>query len=194
MGADGAYEYARSASANRLQSRPNGAKYQESVMPADAGTPAAQARLERVTPMLAVRDLKRTIEWYTRGLGFQLGDTFGDPPVWCSLRRDDVQLFFNRPPASAFPAEWPGHVPTVGHPPCPQPSASSPTQQIRSLHIFYLHTNDLPGLHAEFVRRGAAPTGMRVTVYGMKEFELRDPDGYWLWFGQPTDEPPTVRE
>jgi hypothetical protein len=28
----------------------------------------------------------------------------------------------------------------------------------------------------------------------MKEFELRDPDGYWLWFGQSTAEPPTVRE
>jgi len=35
---------------------------------------------------------------------------------------------------------------------------------------------------------------LRVTVYGMKEFEVRDPDDIWLWFGQPTDEPATVRE
>ena len=36
-----------------------------------------------------------------------------------------------------------------------------------------------------------APTELRVTYYGMQEFELRDPDGYWLWFGEDTDEPPT---
>jgi hypothetical protein len=39
-----------------------------------------------------------------------------------------------------------------------------------------------------------AVTDLRITVYGMKEFELRDPDGIWLWFGQGTSEPPTVRE
>ncbi len=161
-------------------------------MPSCESAPNDAVRLERLTPMLAVRDLLRTIERYTNKLGFQVGDTFGDPPVWCSLHRGAVQLFFNQPPVRAFPAEWPGHVPAVGHPPYPQPSPTNPTQQLRSLHVFYLHTNDLPGLHAELVRRGADPTGMRVTVYGMREFELRDPDGYWLWFGQDTDEPPTV--
>jgi hypothetical protein len=33
-----------------------------------------------------------------------------------------------------------------------------------------------------------------VTGYGMKEFELRDPDDIWLWFGQDTTEPPTLTE
>ena len=28
----------------------------------------------------------------------------------------------------------------------------------------------------------------------MKEFELRDPDGYWLWFGEDTDDAPTIEE
>jgi hypothetical protein len=31
-------------------------------------------------------------------------------------------------------------------------------------------------------------------AYDMKEFEFRDPDVYRLWFGQDTDEPPTVAE
>ena len=50
------------------------------------------------------------------------------------------------------------------------------------------------GLHAEFASRGVPVGDLRVTFYGMKEFEVRDPDDYWLWFGQPTDEAPTVRE
>jgi hypothetical protein len=39
-----------------------------------------------------------------------------------------------------------------------------------------------------------AVTDLRVAIYGMKEFELRDPDGYWLWFGQSTNEPATVTD
>ena len=39
-----------------------------------------------------------------------------------------------------------------------------------------------------------AVSELRVTVHGMKEFEVRDPDDIWLWFGQPTDERATVRE
>ncbi len=144
--------------------------------------------------MLAVRDLKRTVEWYTAGLGFAVDGTFGDPPVWCSLFRDGVRLFFNQPPADAFPADWPGHVSVRGHPPYPQPARDNATQQIRSLHIFYLHVRNLAELHGELTARGFGPTEVRVTVYGMKEFELRDPDGYWLWFGEESAEAPTVRE
>lgn len=157
-------------------------------------TNSAGSRLTRLIPMLAVRDLARHIEFYTKRLGFTLGDTLGDPPVWASFSRDDVQVFFNQPPLEAFPKDWPGHVPAVGHPPFPKPLIGNATQQIRSLHIFYLHTNDLRSLHAEFERAGATPTDMRVTVYGMREFEIRDPDGYWLWFGEPTNDAPTVRE
>jgi catechol 2,3-dioxygenase-like lactoylglutathione lyase family enzyme len=141
--------------------------------------------------MLAVRDLQRTIEWYTTGLGFKLCNTFGDPPVWCFLQRDGVRLFFNQPPESTFPADWPGHVPARAHAPYQRPRQGHPTEQIRSLHIFYLHVDNLPALHAELSARELAPTNMRVTNYGMQEFELRDPDGYWLWFGEDSDEAPT---
>ena len=153
-----------------------------------------QGRLADLVPMLAVRDLKRTIEWYTTGLGFQLVNTFGDPPVWCCLKRDGVELFFNQPPASSFPPDWPGHVAASGHPPHAEPRQGHPTEQIRSLHIFYVHVDNLNALHRELAARALTPTEIRVTGYGMKEFELRDPDGYWLWFGEDTDEAPTIKE
>jgi hypothetical protein len=44
------------------------------------------------------------------------------------------------------------------------------------------------------IRPMLAVTDLRVTVYGMKEFEVRDPENDWLWFGQETDDPPTVCE
>jgi uncharacterized glyoxalase superfamily protein PhnB len=64
----------------------------------------------------------------------------------------------------------------------------------RDYQVFYFNTSDAAGLHAEFAGRGVAVSALRVAFYGMKEFEVRDPDGVWLWFGQPTDEPPTVKE
>jgi hypothetical protein len=64
----------------------------------------------------------------------------------------------------------------------------------RDYQIFYFNTPDAAALRDELAARGVAVSELRVTVYGMKEFEVRDPDGIWLWFGQPTDEAPTVKE
>ena len=64
----------------------------------------------------------------------------------------------------------------------------------KNYQIFYFNSDDVEALHAELKGKGLDVTDLRVTVYGMKEFELRDPDDYWLWFGQETDEPPTVHE
>jgi len=49
----------------------------------------------------------------------------------------------------------------------------------------YIWVDDVDGLHAEFQRSGAdivAPPVMR--IYGMKELEVRDLDGYVLCFGE----------
>lgn len=139
--------------------------------------PARGGRLARCRPMLAVTDLARTIAFYTQKLGFRCISTFGDPPVWCDLSRDGVSVMFNAPPPDAVRRDVP--------------------PRSRDYQIFYFDTPDanaLHALHVEFRARGVECTDLRATVYGMKEFEVRDPDGIWLWFGAQTDEPPTVRE
>lgn len=130
------------------------------------------ARMTMQRPMLAVTDLARTMAFYRERLGFTLGDTFGEPPVWCSLSRDGVQLMFNTPPCVAE------DVP----------------RRSRDYQVYYINSDDVVALRAELLGRGAPAGELRVTVYGMKEFEVRDPDGIWLWFGQSTDEAPTVTE
>lgn len=131
-------------------------------------------KLTSLRPMLAVTDLNRTIAFYQR-LGFRLTGTFGRPePVWCELVRDGVAIMFNAPPRAEVERDVP--------------------LKSKDYQIFYINSDDMAAQHRAFKSAGLAVTDLRVTVYGMKEFELRDPDGYWLWFGQPTDEPPTVRE
>jgi uncharacterized glyoxalase superfamily protein PhnB len=55
----------------------------------------------------------------------------------------------------------------------------------------YFYPENVVDLHAEAKRKEFQVSDLRVTFYGMKEFEVRDPDGHILWFGQKTDEPRT---
>jgi catechol 2,3-dioxygenase-like lactoylglutathione lyase family enzyme len=130
------------------------------------------ARLKSLQPMLSVENLQHTIAFYRDSLGFTLRGTFGAPPVWCHLQRDGVDLMFNQPGAEI--TELP--------------------RRAKDFQIFYIYPDDVRALHAEFTGKGLPVTDLRVTVYGMREFELRDPDGYWLWFGEDTSDPPTVIE
>lgn len=131
-------------------------------------------RLTELRPMLAVADLPRTIAFFCDQLGFRLRGTFGDPPVWCDLARDDVSIMFNAPPREEVLRDVP--------------------RKARDYQIYYFTVNDVEALHAEFSSRGVAVSDLRVTLYHMREFELRDPDHHWFWFGQPSDDPPTVQE
>lgn len=131
-------------------------------------------RLTKLMPMLSVRDLQRTMAFYCDELGFTRKGTFGEPdPVWCHLERDSVHMMFNQAPAAEM-AELP--------------------RRAKDFQIFYFYPDDVAGLHAGWRAKGLAVSDLRVTVYAMKEFELRDPDDYRLWFGQNTSEPPTVTE
>lgn len=135
---------------------------------------AMPAKLLNLRPMLAVTDLPRTVRFYVEKLGFNCSSLFGNPPVWAELERDGVALMFNTPPAEDVLRDVP--------------------RRSKDYQIYYFNSDDLVALHAEFRERGVAVSELRVTIYGMKEFEVRDPDDHWLWFGQPTDEPPTVHE
>jgi hypothetical protein len=61
----------------------------------------------------------------------------------------------------------------------------------RMANIARIHPENVVDLHAEAKRTELRVRDLRGTFYGMKDFEVRDPDGHILWFGQGTDEPPT---
>ena len=131
-------------------------------------------RIERMVPMLSVRDLAKTIAFYCDDLGFRCVRTAGSPkPVWCHVARDGVALMFNQPPEAEF---------------------SESHERARDFQVFYFYPNDVAALHADLTARRIPTSSLRMTDYGMQEFELRDPDGYWLWFGQSMDGPARARE
>lgn len=131
-------------------------------------------KLTALIPMLSVRDLQKSITFYRDRLGFHVINVFGEPsPKWCMLGCDAIKLMLNEPPAAEMDT-----LPLYA----------------RNFQVFYFYPDDVAALHDAWRRDGLPVTDLRVTDYGMKEFELRDPDNYWLWFGQESADPPTAHE
>jgi catechol 2,3-dioxygenase-like lactoylglutathione lyase family enzyme len=117
-----------------------------------------------LTPMLAVADLQRSIDFYTRALGFTVKDTFGDPPLWCSLEAGAARLMLDqRDPHQLTPAADPA----------------------RSQYACYLYPDDVHAAHRRVTHAGFQAPSPSTTHYHMREFRMQDPDGHWLWIGQP---------
>jgi hypothetical protein len=55
----------------------------------------------------------------------------------------------------------------------------------------YFYPEDVESLDASVRAAGCETSELVVRFYGMKEFEMLDPSGHVLVFGQETDEAPT---
>ena len=112
----------------------------------------------RATPVLPSGDYPRSRSFYVDKLGFKVMEEGGDPPRFGIFRRDDAVLFVD---------SWQG---------LPAKETSG--------WIAYIHVDDIDALHTHLANQGIERlSAVRVTVYGMREFDLRDPDGNLLCFG-----------
>src|SRR5947207_14427152 len=122
-------------------------------------------RVTGVAPSFPVADVVRAAEYYRDKLGFTIrGYFFEEPPVFAMVGRDDQIVMLS------LMGEGRG--------------GSNRNHKDDALDA-YLWVDDVDALHAEFQRRGAvivAPPQLR--IYGMKELEVRDHDGYVICFGE----------
>lgn len=127
-------------------------------------------RITGVAAFFLVADVVRAAEYYRDKLGFTIvGYFFEEPPVFAMVGRDDKILMLS--------------LMTAGR------GGSNRNYKAEAIDA-YLWTDDVDGLYAEFQASGAdivAPPVMR--IYGMKELEVRDLDGYNLCFGQDVPSP-----
>jgi catechol 2,3-dioxygenase-like lactoylglutathione lyase family enzyme len=104
-----------------------------------------------------VRDPAAARDWYRDVLGFTVTFEYGTPLFYICLCRDDVQLHLR--------------------------AANGTTRQAgqASLCVF---VRDIDAFHAEITARGATPLEPPTDrAYGMRDFDLRDPDGNQITFG-----------
>ncbi|HZN13166.1 MAG TPA: VOC family protein [Acidimicrobiales bacterium] len=134
------------------------------------------AKLTELRPMLIANDLTETIGFYTSRLGFECTGMWTPPdhedgvPVWCQVVRDGVALMFNKGDPEPHEHE---NAPGLIHADVPEMSGS-----------IYINVDDVDALFAELQPTVETFEWEPATFpHGMREFALRDCNGYLLVFG-----------
>ena len=119
-------------------------------------------RLQNLVPVLDVRDVEESIEFYGATLGFEVYDKveWGGRTEWALLRSGPVQLML-----------------------CAGRDEDAQDELPQSDTVFFIHLDEADAQHVFLGAFGAAssdelPAGGRPN----RDFYLRDPDGYVLWF------------
>ena len=120
------------------------------------------AHLENTRLILAVPNLRAATDFYLNVLGF--ARDFGDESDgWSWLSRDGFRLGLGECPDAIPASELGDHS-----------------------YVVYVSVNDIDGLYAEWLSRGAPIlTPPETKPWGMREFALRTPDGHRMTFGSP---------
>src|SRR5262245_9949091 len=113
-----------------------------------------------LTPMLNVVDIRATIAWY-ESVGFEVIETAEDDGelTWALLGYGPGRVMFN-----ICGREGDG--------------------QRRDADL-YLQVDAVEAVFARLPRGVEVVEGVHDTFYGMREFIIRDNNGFWLTFGEP---------
>ena len=113
--------------------------------------------------MIHVPDIRATMEWY-KSIGFRVLGTdeeYGDLH-WAMLSFGSGQVMFNA-------------------------DGRSSTEDRREVDL-YVKTENVDDLYQRLRERVAIREGPHDTFYGMREFIVRDLNGFWVTFGQEIDD------
>jgi uncharacterized glyoxalase superfamily protein PhnB len=114
---------------------------------------------QRVTPMIRVADLRATLDWYT-AVGFTVVGTHADDGVvdWAQLAFGEGRVMFN---------------------------AGGCVSENRREVDLYVHAERVDELFARIREKVVVIEPPHDTFYGMRDFIVQDPSGFWVTFGEP---------
>lgn len=116
-------------------------------------------KASEASAVFQVSDLPKSVAFYVGVLGFEPEFSFGEPPRYASVKRDAVSV----------------HL------------CASPENAARRGHgSVYVFCDEVDGYFRDVASRGAAVTSpLSTQPYGMRDFQIKDPDGNLLGFGKP---------
>jgi uncharacterized glyoxalase superfamily protein PhnB len=122
------------------------------------------AKLTGLAPVLVVPEVREALDFYRDKLGFDVEEWEPAPATYGYARRDAIHIHLAQ-----------------GEPARPNSEVVQP-----DLFDIYLWTDDVEGLHEDFISRGADVLHAPIErPWGMREIRVQDPFGYILAFGQP---------
>jgi catechol 2,3-dioxygenase-like lactoylglutathione lyase family enzyme len=127
-----------------------------------------RAAINGISPFFIVRNVAAAVAFYRDNLGFEVSyQEPKDDPFFAIVCRGGAMLMVKRVEASPAPN------------PTRNPSAKWDT---------YVSVPDPDALAAEFTSRGVVfSVPLKDTTDGLRGFELKDADGYVLFFGRPRE-------
>jgi uncharacterized glyoxalase superfamily protein PhnB len=122
------------------------------------------ATLNSIVPRLGVADVEASIAFY-HGIGFEVMDEHRGNGArdWVQLKCGNVNIVIH------------GHKHATGN-----------TPPDRSAFSMYCTCEDVNALHHFLAEHGYEPTAIQNTFHGTQEFSVADPDGYHIFFAQPS--------
>ncbi len=117
--------------------------------------------VERVVPMIHVPDVRAAAEWYV-SIGFKIRGT-NEPDGkmdWAALTFGSTEIMLSE--------------------------GGRASSAYRREVDLYIHTDDVEGVFERLKGRVEVVEQLHNTFYGMREFIIRDPNRFWITFGQPT--------
>jgi uncharacterized glyoxalase superfamily protein PhnB len=118
------------------------------------------SQFQAVFPRFLVRDVSTSLAYYRDTLGFKVSSTFGEPLAFGIAERDGLGIHLKR-----------------GEP--------RPRRSADEAWDAYFEVRAIDALHAELLAKSAQIVrSPQLLPYGMKEFDVTDPDGYVLCFAE----------
>ncbi len=116
-------------------------------------------------PVLLVRNLIESANYYRDKLGFKYDRFWGEPPDFCMVRRDENTIMLSQVHTDAeITPHW---------------------KIVKGMWNIYFWVDDVESIYNEFKQSGAIiDYGLGLKPYGVNEFGVQDPDGHDIAFGQ----------
>ncbi len=120
-------------------------------------------KLKYLSPMPESRDIKATIDFYTRVLGFTLRGTFEHEgtTTWCDLVRDEVSVMFSLP------------------------NEKMNYGTILLSGSLYINVEEVDALWENLKDKCEVVYPVENFIYEMREFAIKDNNGYVINFAEP---------
>ena len=119
-----------------------------------------------LSPLLAVRNMKKTIDFYTKSLGFELKMAFPNPenPEYADVTKDGMVLMF---------------IPAQNH------GIDNKEKFGIGVYLYMQIDGDIDEYYAELKKKGIKMAAeIKDEPFGVRDFTIEDVDGYKLTFNQ----------
>ncbi len=136
-------------------------------------------KINKLSPNFAVRDIKETVRFYTENLGFTLvmavpesqdgvDQTLNENKeyVYAMLQKDAIELMLQR--SDSFKSDI----------------SFAKDLTIGATVSFYMEIEGISELHQFLQSKNLSITELKTTWYGMREFYVKDLNGYILGFAE----------